>query len=62
MKRVMMIMTTTVAATLILLMTRCIFVTPEAFAAINLNSNKSNISKVTDTNTPSNSEETVVNQ
>ena len=62
MKRVMMIMTTTAAATLILLMTGYIFVTPEAFAAINLNSSNSNICKVTDTNTQPNSEERVINQ
>jgi len=53
---------TTAALILVVITAACIFVTQEAYAAINLNSSKSNIYKVTDRNNQPNSEETVLNQ
>jgi hypothetical protein len=51
------------ALILLMMMTACIImVTQEAYAAVKLNSSKSNIYKVTDTNNQRNTEETVLNE
>jgi hypothetical protein len=64
MKRVITVKVTATTAVLILVVitAACIFVTQEAYAATKLNSSKSNIYKVTDTNNQRNTEETVLNQ
>jgi hypothetical protein len=61
MKRVTMAIAT-VAAFMLVITAVCTSVIQEAFAATNLNSSKSNIYKVADTNTQRNTEETVLNQ
>jgi hypothetical protein len=62
MKRVTMTAVATVAAFMLVITAACILVTQQAYAATKLNSSKSNIYKVTDTNTQRATEETVLNQ
>jgi hypothetical protein len=62
MKRVTMATVATVVAFMLVISAACILVTQEAYAATKLNSSKSNIYKVTDTNTQRDTEETVLNQ
>jgi hypothetical protein len=61
MKRVTMAVAT-VTAFMLVITAACVFVTQEAYAATKLNSSKSNIYKVTDSNNQRNTEETVLNQ
>jgi hypothetical protein len=61
MKRVTMAVAI-VAAFMLVITAACVFVTQEAYAATKLNSSKSNIYKVTDSNNQRNTEETVLNQ